>query len=230
MLMFRSVSVFTMKEETVMEQFIQPYQYNFLAAQATYLMNSHRAVNDRTTLKTLRALSLEKINVAFPTVTAEEKKIILEIENVNKSQREIEKYLTSIRKYVIPFKKPSDPGLKKVFAKTKKLSIPHWDELDLQTYSFYGWNDPGQQRKYLILYVDSKLVGLQGMLEPNIHKGVCALCHETTGVALFTVKGKTTKDGNYTTKGNYICYDSEKCNHNIQRLDDLHQFVNTVKM
>jgi hypothetical protein len=33
----------------------------------------------------------------------------------------------------------------------------------------------------------------------------------------------------YTTKGNYICKDSQKCNHNLITLDKLNDFIVQLK-
>ncbi|WP_258379421.1 hypothetical protein [Enterococcus plantarum] len=42
-------------------------------------------------------------------------------------------------------------------------------------------------------------------------------------------KVKESGDGMYTKRGNYICYDSEKCNHTIERREELEAFVQNVK-
>lgn len=211
-----------------MTKFIKPYQYNIIEEQAITITTSQRSVNDKQTVATLKALAIEKIMAEFPEATAEQKELLTEPLNLGKAQRDLERYLMKVKTYVIPFKVPSDKGLQKVFAKTKKLSIPKWEEVDLAHQTFYGWNDSGKQRKYLISYQDDKLVGLEGALSPDVKKGICAICHGTSGVSLFMAKGKVSKEGNYLTKGNYICHNSDTCNRQLQSLDELARFLKIV--
>lgn len=211
-----------------MEEFIQPYQYNLIENQAQALANAYRSVNDQGVVKTIKAVAMEKIQEEFLNATPEQKELLQEFANLEKEQRKVDNYLAALKEKVIPFEQPTDGKLKKLFAKTKKLSLPNWEEISLKNMTFYGWNDVGQQRKYIVLYAGGKLVGVQGVLSPTIHKGVCAICQTTSEVVMLTVKGKTTKDGLYKSRGNYICYHSERCNHQIQQVDKLHQFIETV--
>lgn len=212
-----------------MTKFMQPYQYNFMKQQAISLLQAQRAVNDRSTIATMKALILEKIATEFPTRTMTEEKVLHQILTIEKSQRDLELFLETLKKHVIAFDSPSDVSLKKVFAKTKKLKIPKWESLELSDYTYYGWNDPGKQRKYIIWRDGQRLLGLEGTLEPNAHKGICAICQMTSEISAFSVKGKVSKEGNYLTKGNYICHDSDKCNQQINQLADLQRFVEIVK-
>lgn len=41
----------------------------------------------------------------------------------------------------------------------------------MRDYTFYGWNDIAQQRKYIVTYEDGNLVGVQGTISTEIQKG-----------------------------------------------------------
>lgn len=212
-----------------MEQFLQPYDYYFLKEQASILAQTHRSVSDKSTIQAVQAQVFEKVKEHFPSLSKDEREIVMGIEQVTEDQRVLTKYLEGIRRNVIPFKQPTDMGVKKAFPKTKKLQIPDWETIDLENYSFYGWNDPGQQSKFLLYYTNHKLQGIQGQLSMEIQKGICTICHGTNGVSLFTVKGKVNKDGQYKTKGNYICYNSDECNQQMQTFEHFMDFVTIVK-
>lgn len=212
-----------------MKPFIQPYQFNFIEQQTMDLLNTYRSVNDTATINTIRFLILDKIDTEFADCNEEERALLHEILTLDKTSREADRYLEQIKAMVIPLEPPTDPQLKKLFAKTKKLKIPNWSALDLKDYTFYGWNDGGKQRKYMIARLNGKWVGVQGILSPEIKKGICPICHKTSEVALFMANVKATSDGAYTNRGNYICHDSEKCNHQIKRLGELERFIETVR-
>lgn len=212
-----------------MDKFIKPFQYNIIEEQATIVVQTQRSVNDRHTVDTLKLLALEKIEASFPTASAEELELLRESIQLGKTQRELDKYLEKVKPMIIPFKQPSDKGLQKVFAKTKKLKVPEWEEVVLDRQTFYGWNDVAKQRKYIITYQSDKLIGLEGTISPTIKKGLCAICQTISEVSMFEAKGKVSKEGNYLLKGNYICHDSDKCNRQIKSEDDLFNFVKHVK-
>lgn len=212
-----------------MEQFLKPYQYYFLKEQASILAQTHRTVNAKSTIQAVQAQIFEKVKDMFFELNEEEMALVMGIEQISDEQRVFDCYLKSMREFVIPFKQPSDAGVKKAFPKTKKINVPDWEMIDLVDYSFYGWNDPGQQSKFILYYANNKLQGLQGQLSTEIKKGICTICHGESGVALFTVKGKSNKDGQYKTKGNYICYNSETCNKNMQTFEHFITFMTIVK-
>lgn len=154
-----------------MKEFIEPYQYNFIKNQLANVSRAYRSANDTSTLKALKSLTEEKINELFPESVLEEHKELFSELHVVTSTKEAEPFLEGLKAYVIPFAPPSDVKLKKLFAKTKKLKIPAWSKLDLRDYTFYGWNDIAQQRKYIVTYEDGNLVGVQGTISTEIQKG-----------------------------------------------------------
>ncbi|MBC1601966.1 FusB/FusC family EF-G-binding protein [Listeria welshimeri] len=212
-----------------MKEFIEPYQYNFIKYQLANVSRAYRSANDTSTLKALKSLTEEKINELFPANVLEDHKELFSKLHTITSTKEAEPFLEDLKAYVIPFISPSDVKLKKIFAKTKKLKIPTWSKLDLRDYTFYGWNDIAQQRKYIVTYEDGNLVGVQGTISNEIHKGVCTICHTHSKVSLFMAKTKSASDGIYTTNGNYICHDSDVCNQQIKDHETLDEFIEVVK-
>lgn len=212
-----------------MKEFIEPYQYNFIKYQLANVSRAYRSANDTSTLKALKSLTEEKINELFPANALEgHKELFSELHTIT-STKEAEPFLEDLKAYVIPFVSPSDVKLKKIFAKTKKLKIPTWSKLDMRDYTFYGWNDIAQQRKYIVTYEDGNLVGVQGTISNEIQKGVCTICHTHSKVSLFMAKTKSASDGIYTTNGNYICHDSDVCNQQIKDRETLDEFIEVVK-
>lgn len=212
-----------------MNKKIQPYQFNFIRKQGHILLQAHLSVNDKQTIKTLQAIVLEKINNQFVENNAEIQPLLDDFLEAATSKPRLEQFLELLKEEVIPFDPPSKQQLTKLFKKTKKLKIPDWDTLDLRDYTFYSWNDSGKQQKFFIASIDGQLVGVQGTISPTTQKGICPICHETSEVSLFMSKVKESGDGLYTKRGNYICYDSDKCNHNIERTDELNDFIHNVK-
>lgn len=212
-----------------MKEFIEPYQYNFIKYQLANVSRAYRSANDTSTLKALKSLTEEKINELFPANVLEgHKELFSELHTIT-STKEAEPFLEDLKAYVIPFVSPSDVKLKKIFAKTKKLKIPTWSKLYMRDYTFYGWNDIAQQRKYIVTYEDGNLVGVQGTISNEIQKGVCTICHTHSKVSLFMAKTKSASDGIYTTNGNYICHDSDVCNQQIKDRETLDEFIEVVK-
>lgn len=212
-----------------MKEFIEPYQYNFIKYQLANVSRAYRSANDTSTLKALKSLTEEKINELFPANVLEgHKELFSELHTIT-STKEAEPFLEDLKAYVIPFVSPSDVKLKKIFAKTKKLKIPTWSKLDMRDYTFYGWNDIAQQRKYIVTYEDGNLIGVQGTISNEIQKGVCTICHTHSKVSLFMAKTKSASDGIYTTNGNYICHDSDVCNQQIKDRETLDEFIEVVK-
>ncbi|WP_348921448.1 FusB/FusC family EF-G-binding protein [Enterococcus rotai] len=208
---------------------IQPYQFNFIRKQANILLQAHLSVNDKNTVKTLQAIVLEKINEQFGPDKDQLQPLLEGFLEAATSKPRLEHYLEELKEAVIPFDPPSKQQLTKLFKKTKKLKIPEWETMDLRDYTFYSWNDSGKQQKFIIASIDGQLVGVSGTIAPTTQKGICPICHETSEVTMFLSKVKESGDGMYTKRGNYICYDSEKCNHNIERREELEAFVQNVK-
>ncbi|MGM0123317.1 hypothetical protein IGI37_000683 [Enterococcus sp. AZ194] len=208
---------------------IQPYQYNFIKNQVSVLLNTYSSVNDKNTVKTVQASTTELVNQLFDEVPEKVTQFMALVADDRLTKAKADQYLETLKNEVIPFNEPSTQQLTKAFRKVKKMKFPKWSELDLRNHSYVGWNDAGTQRKYIVLYEENKLAAVYGTLSPEISKGICSICHKTSEVSMFLSLIKSSGDGTYTKRGNYICHDSEKCNQQIQKLEPLHSFIQTVK-
>lgn len=212
------------------ETTIQPYQYAFIKRQAEYLANSYASVNDKQTVLTIEAQVKQQISELFIERPAAVTIFLNQLLAGDLTRVKAEKYLQSLKEVVHPFELPSDKQLAKLFKKTKKLTLPDWSELDLREHTYIGWNDPGTQKKFIIAYHEGKLIGVSGSISPTIQKGICPICHATSGVSLFMATVKSSGDGTYTKRGNYICYDSDTCNQHLENPADLALFLEQVKV
>ena len=94
-------------------------------------------------------------------------------------------------------------------------------QIDTKEISYLGWNDNSSNRKYIVYKnLDDKFEGIYGEISPNKVKGFCKICNQESDTSLFLNKTKHNKSsGTYTKKGDYICYDSFKCNQNLNKID-----------
>lgn len=208
---------------------IHSYQYFYIQKQVQQLLNAYTSVNDTKTIATVQALAAEKIRSQFAAEEPLIEEFLEKALDKTLTSVQAERLLNTLKTAVEPFKMASNQQLDKLFRKVKKLKYPQWSELDLQEQTFVGWNDPGKQAKFIILYQDGKLQGVQGNLAPTTTKGICAICQRTSEVSLFLSTTKSAGDGTYTKRGNYICHDSQKCNRQLTQLESLHTFFKSVQ-
>ena len=208
---------------------LEPYQFFALAKDIDDLINVYQSVNDKQTVNAVQALTTEKINTILPEDSAKKAALVQFILNPHLTKAAAERYLNELKEQVTPFVAPSAKQVEKVFRKTKKLRLPNFDAMDLKEHTYIGWNDPGQQQKFMLYYENGVLKGLKGNFSSNILKNVCSICHKTSEVALFLATTKKGGDGTYTKRGNYICVDSDKCNHQLYDKQQLLDFANKVK-
>ncbi|MFC0361946.1 FusB/FusC family EF-G-binding protein [Enterococcus canintestini] len=208
---------------------LEPYHYFALAKAIDDLINVYQSVNDKQTVNAVQALTTEKINEILPEDSTQKEELLQFILDPHLTKASAERYLNGLKEHVTPFVAPSAKQVEKVFRKTKKLHLPNFDAMDLKEHTYIGWNDPGQQQKFLLYYDEQGLQGLKGNFSSNVLKNVCSICHKTSEVALFLATTKKGGDGTYTKKGNYICVDSEKCNHQLYDKKQLLDFVAKVK-
>ncbi|MGX7197383.1 FusB/FusC family EF-G-binding protein [Enterococcus olivae] len=212
-----------------MNPIIQPYQYFAIKKKVLYLVNTYHSVNDKSTIETVQALMLKDIDEivgeSYPEIE-DLKKFILD---QTLTREKTEHYFEEFKDCVIAFQQPTSKQIEKVFRKTKKLKHPAWEILDLREHSYIGWNDPGSQKKFILYYSEGKLQGLSGQLNPSIIKNVCTICQKVSNVSMFLATTKSSGDGTYTKKGNYICADSEQCNHQLHDREAFDRFVEQMK-
>ncbi|PGL72211.1 FusB/FusC family EF-G-binding protein [Bacillus sp. AFS055030] len=211
-----------------MEPFIRTEQYNFIKHQLQVLTNGHSTVNDKTVLNALHSLVNDKILSLFPELTEDQLLLFSPISTIKNSDQ-ADALLNRLKSYVIPFKEVSEQSIKKLFPKAKKLKLPLLQTIDLVETTYIGWDDLGSNSKFIVTYLNDKLIGLQGTFSPMKKRGNCTICNKYSDLGLFMTKTKGRIEGTFTQRGNYICKDSQICNQNIMSLDKLHDFIMLVK-
>ncbi|XXM71145.1 FusB/FusC family EF-G-binding protein [Lysinibacillus sphaericus] len=211
-----------------MDAFIRNDQYNFISYQTQVLINGYSSVNDHGVLQALRGLVRDKVMDLFEELESEEKQIIEKITDIKDSDH-AKDFLEALREYVMPFQPVNETALKKMFPKVKKLRIPDLKVWDFKALSYLGWNDFGQESKYIVAEVDGRLKGLKGTFKNSSKKGHCTICHSFSEVGLFVSQSKKSSQGTFVKKGNYICQDSMECNGKLKDLDKLVDFIERMK-
>lgn len=212
-----------------MKPTIQPYQYMALRQTVDELINVYQSVNDRHTVQTVQALAVEKIREAVPGNYPEIEELITFSLDTRLTKARAQRWFDDFKAFVVPFAVPSAKQVEKAFRKVKKLKVPDFEQLDLREHTYIGWNDPGSQKKFLLLYADERLLGIAGSIPAGTKKNICSICHKEGNVALFMATTKTGAEGTYTKKGNYICIDSEQCNRQLTDRKNLDYFIEQVK-
>lgn len=213
-----------------MEKQLYPYQFNYIKERIAHLINVYNSVNDINTIASIQETTREQILNTFQRV---DPSIQLEIEklmNYQLSKMQAEKILSTLQGYVLPFEHPSKKQVDKVFRKVKKLKTPLISNEVLLESTFIGWNDVASNKKYIIYYNDfGNLDGFYGDISNQTVKGFCSICNKESRVTLFMRKTRTTSDGQYTKKGDYICFDSTVCNQQISDLSYFYHFLNKIQ-
>lgn len=207
-----------------MEPFIRNDQFNFIKLQIKNLVNGHATAKHPGVINALKALTNEKVNSLFPELTEEQRKVLDPIvEIVERTDADL--YLLQLKPYLLSFPQITEQTIRKMFPKVKKLKVPSIGETNLNEISYLGWNDSGSNKKYIIIQDHKEFIATQGTFKRASKKGICALCncHEDVGMFMTLLKGST--QDTYTTRGNYICEDSQKCNNNLTNLEKLHDFI-----
>ena len=149
--------------------------------------------------------------------------------NIRITKVQVDKILETLQTYVIPFEHPSKKQVEKTFHKIKKLKSPLISDEILLESTYIGWNDIASNRKFIIYYNEQgTLTGFYGDIANQTVKGYCAICNKESNVALFMRKTRTSGDGQYTKKGDYICFDSIKCNQQLSDITQFYQFVDKI--
>jgi hypothetical protein len=210
-----------------MEPFIRNDQYNFINYQIQVLINGYSTVNDPGVLVALKSLVRDKVFNLFDVLNAEQERLLEPVVNIKDSEQG-QNYLTELREFVIPFQSVNETTLKKLFPKVKKLKMPRLNELDFKELSYLGWNDYGQESKYIVAQDDGKLKGFKGTFKNSSKKGLCTICNTFGDVGMYVSESKKSSNGTYVKKGNYICQDSMECNGKLRDLVKLTEFIERV--
>ena len=213
-----------------MEKQLYPYQFNYIKERVAHLINVYNSVNDLNTIASIQETTREQILNTFQSVDSSIQLEIEKLMNYQLSKMQAEKILSTLKGYVLPFEKKKKKQVDKVFRKVKKLKTPLISNEVLLESTFIGWNDVASNRKYLIYYNDfGKLDGFYGDISNQTVKGFCSICNKESRVTLFMRKTRTTSDGQYTKKGDYICFDSTVCNQQISDLSYFYHFLNKIQ-
>lgn len=213
-----------------MEKQLYPYQFNYIKERIVHLINVYNSVNDLNTIASIQEATREQILNTFQKVDSSIQSEIEKLMNNQLSKMQAEKILSKLQTYVLPFEHPSKKQVDKVFRKVKKLKTPLISNEVLLESTFIGWNDVDSNRKYIIYYNDfGNLDGFYGDISNQTVKGFCSICNKESRVTLFMRKTRTTSDGQYTKKGDYICFDSTVCNQQISDLSYFYHFLNKIQ-
>ena len=212
-----------------MEKQLYPYQFNYIKERVAHLINVYNSVNDLNTITSIQEATREQILNTFQKVDSHIQLEVEKLMNYQLSKMQAEKILSTLQGYVLPFEHPSKKQVDKVFRKVKKLKTPLISNEVLLESTFIGWNDVASNRKYIIYYNDfGKLDGFYGDISNQTVKGFCSICNKESRVTLFMRKTRTTSDGQFTKKGDYICFDSTVCNQQISDLSYFYHFLNKI--
>lgn len=206
---------------------LKPNEYWYCKQQVSELVSAYHSVNDKQTIGTLQTLIQGKTGEFFdrdPLLAAYWEQFL----DTSLTRDKMDKLFEEMKRFVIPMDAPSTKQIEKSFRKVKKMQFPELESTDFRELSYLGWNDSGTNRKYLIRKIDGRFNGAYGSFSTDVQKGHCAICNQISTVAFFLATTKSSGDGTYTKKGNYICTDSAQCNRQLTQLDTLDRFWETV--
>ncbi|MCA0970208.1 FusB/FusC family EF-G-binding protein [Halobacillus litoralis] len=211
-----------------MESFIRADQYHYIEKQTASLVNSHSSTNDQAVASAMMAITQEKVVDAFLDLTEEQQQMIAQVNQI-KDEADALFFLSRLKQYIIPFPNLTEKEIKDLFPKVKRLQVPDLTQVPWNHISYLSWNEPGSGRKYIITHQNDEWTGLKGDFLPSNKTGICAICHETESVGLFTTTNQKSRSEETVSRGNYICQNSVQCNHNIKNRKPLDQFVERLK-
>lgn len=206
---------------------LQPNDYWYCKQQISELVSAYHSVNDKQTIITLQTLIQGRTEEFFdrdPLLKAYWTQFL----DTTLTRDTFEKLFEEMKQFLLPMDIPSTKQIDKAFRKVKKMQYPALDSIDFRELSYLGWNDSGTNRKYLLRKIDGRFTGVYGSFSTDVQKGHCAICNQISTVAFFLATTKSSGDGTYTKKGNYICTDSEQCNRQVTQLDTLDRFWETI--
>ncbi|PFA67684.1 elongation factor G-binding protein [Bacillus sp. AFS015802] len=210
-----------------MEPFIRNDQYNFITYQTQVLINGYATVNDLGVLQAMKGLVQDKVTNLFEVLSPTQRTVLEPIVDIRDSEH-AEDFLVGLKPYVIPFPTVSDHSVKKLFPKVKKLKTPALDEIDLRDISYLGWNDYGQERKYIVAEYEGKLKGFKATFKNSSKKGICTICNTFGSIGFYMSESKASAQGTFIKKGNYICQDSGECNEKLRSKEKLDDFIHRI--
>ncbi|MCR6097529.1 FusB/FusC family EF-G-binding protein [Salipaludibacillus agaradhaerens] len=207
-----------------MEEFLHPHEYNFIKKQTKVIVDAQSTNKDQDVVHTVITLAREKVAQLVEGQGGKALPLLDALTDV-KNAHEADSFLLSLKPYVIPFPRVSEKKIERLFPKEKKLKVPDLEQFDYHALSYLGWYDLGTNKKYLVVNIEGRLMGVAGLYHPSSKQGLCTICHSFGEVGLFTKKIKGRKNESTISRGNYVCKDSMVCNDNMTSLDELNAFI-----
>lgn len=209
---------------------IQPNQFNLIKEQIVQLVRTYQSVNDPQTVRTIEEMTKDVVNSQFDSEDSQALLIVNEMFQRGLSIKKAEAHLSDLKNFVEPFKAPSVKQTEKLFRKVKKLKIPDFEQFDLKETTYLAWDDIGSQSKFMIAAGDDGYTAVHGHMSTEVKKGICPICQHEGNVSMFLSLTKSSGDGTYTKRGNYICRDSQRCNQKLTDKALITAFLSLVKM
>ncbi|MFK9090734.1 FusB/FusC family EF-G-binding protein [Bacillus salipaludis] len=208
------------------EKFIKNEQYNFIKRQVDLIKDSYKKNSDPSVLKTVRELANAQILELFPQAAREQ------VEKLDlsrwKTDAEFDQYVQDLARCLIPFPKLTEPQVKKMFPKAKKLKVPNLSTVDFEKMTYLSWYDISTNKKFIIYELNEKLMGIECKYSILNKDSLCSFCNRFGQVAFISTITKAKKSNNpdyYKAIGNYICLDSAECNKKITSVAYLTTFL-----
>lgn len=213
-------------EKQTIQPFLTVANYHLIEQQMNKILHALATTKDKNIIETVRSIVDTEITSSL-TLTTDETQLIEHLFSVT-DRTQGEAYLESLKPYVIPFKTVTASNIKSLFKKEKKLKLPALEQLDFQHTCYLAWDDLGTHRKYVVLEQGDTLKGIKGTFNNNSVKGICAICNRHADVGQFTtsIKGKIL--GTFTSHTNYICVDSQQCNHHVTDMNKTIAFFDHI--
>ncbi|MDP4085529.1 MAG: FusB/FusC family EF-G-binding protein [Bacillota bacterium] len=208
------------------EKFIRNEHLNFIKKQIALIKDSAKKNVPPTVLAAVIELANAKILDLFPNISMDQQEL-LDLSRL-KTDNEYVQYIQRLSSFLLPFPKLTEPQLKKMFPKNKKLKLPDLSKIDLSHLTYLSWNDLGSNKKFIVYELDGKMVGIECRFITTSKKNICSFCNSFSEVTYFSTVTKAKKSNNpdyYKSIGNLICADSSECNKKISNVDYLTTFL-----
>lgn len=206
--------------------FIRNHQFNVIKKQSDFLLKTLRTIADRKVLETVRYRAVTSTLEAFPSLTEDQKRMLGEISTIEKAE-DFQRYLSALEPYLEPYPTITLKQIQKLFPKNKKLKVPDLQSIDFRYVTYLGWVDIATNKLYIVYPFEGRFIGIEGRITPTNKKGYCLFCNRHQELALFSVKTKpaVASPDNLSFIGQYVCLDSQACNHSITDTGALEKFI-----
>ncbi|WP_251554018.1 FusB/FusC family EF-G-binding protein [Neobacillus muris] len=208
------------------EKFMKNEQLNFIKKQIALIKDSQKKNVPQTVLAAVIDLANAKILDLFPNIPLEQQEM-LDLSKL-KTDKEYDQYIGHLSEFMLSFPTISEPQLKKMFPKHKKLKLPDLSNIDHSKLTYLSWNDLRSNKKFIVYGLDGKMAGIECEFTPASKKNFCSFCHcfgEVVYVSTVTKAKKAKNPDYYKSIGNLICADSSECNKKITNVEYLTTFL-----